>query len=87
MRMRELTSGEREELLEALKKKWDSVNKVYQKTTFKNISTSNSTIGEIRFKENCERQLNQVEKDIARLSVRAPIFVVDDDSGAGAGGH
>jgi Calmodulin-binding len=80
VRMRELTSGEREELIEALKKKWDAVNKVYQKTTFKNISTSNSTIGEIRFKENCEKQLIQVEKDIARLSVKAPIFVVDDET-------
>jgi len=85
VRMRELTSGEREELIEALKQKWDQVNMAYQKTTFKNISTSNSTIGEIRWKENCEKQLAQIEKDIARLSVKAPIFVVDDEDAAAMG--
>jgi len=84
-RMRELTSGEREELVDALKGKWDTVNAAYQKTTFKNISTSNSTIGEIRWKENCERQLAQIEKDIAKLTVKAPIFVVDDAAAAGSG--
>lgn len=73
----------------------DQVNLKYQKTTFKSISTSNSTIGEIRWKENCEKQLSQIERDIARLSVKAPIYVVDDadaaafaasGAGAGAGG-
>lgn len=71
----------------------DQVNLKYQKTTFKSISTSNSTIGEIRWKESCEKQLAQIERDIARLSVKAPIYVVDDAdaaafaaSGAGAGG-
>lgn len=80
-RMRELTTGERDELLDALKVKWDEVNKAYQRVTFKKISTSNSTIGEIRFKENCEKSLAQIEKDIDRLSVKAPIFVVDDGTG------
>lgn len=69
----------------------DQVNLKYQKTTFKSISTSNSTIGEIRWKENCEKQLTQIERDIARLSVKAPIYVVDDADAAafaatGAGG-
>jgi hypothetical protein len=85
VRMRELTSGEREELLDALKAKWDAVNARYQKTTFKAISTSTSTIGEIRWKERCETQLTQIERDIARLSVRAPIFVVDDADAGAAG--
>lgn len=87
--MRELTSGEREELIEALKKRWDDVNHEYQKTTFKNISTSNSSIGEIRRKELCERQLVSIEKDVARLSVKAPIFVVDDaaDGSRATGTH
>ena len=78
VRMRELTGGEREELIEALKAKWDAANREFQKTTFKNISTSNSTIGEIRAKLRSEAALAQIEKDIARLSVKAPMFVVDD---------
>ncbi len=84
--MRELTSDERNELVEGLKRKWDEVNKAYQRTTFKKISTSNSTVSEIRFKENCESTLAQIEKDIARLQVKAPIFVVDDGAAAGAAG-
>jgi hypothetical protein len=84
-RMRELSADERNELIFGLKQKWDEVNRTYQRTTFKKISTSNSTIGEIRFKENCEQSLAQIEKDIARLQVKAPIFVVDDGAVGGAG--
>lgn len=84
VRMRELTGGERDELIDALKAKWDAANKEFQKTTFKNISSSNSTIGEIRAKLRSEATLAQIEKDIARLSVKAPIFVVDDDKVAAA---
>lgn len=87
VRMRELTSGEREELIDALKTKWDAVNTAYQRITFKKISTSNSTTGEIRFKEQCESSLAQIEKDIARLSVKAPIFVVDDTPVAASHSH
>lgn len=89
IRTRELTSGEREDLIEGLKSKWDEVNKAYQRITFKKISTSNSTTGEIRFKEQCETALASIERDIARLSVKAPIYVVDDSHvvhGAAAGG-
>ncbi len=48
LQTRELPEDERMELLAALKAKWDTVNQEYQKVTFKNISTSNSTAGTIR---------------------------------------
>jgi len=72
-----LPEDEREELLEALKAKWDDVNEEYQKLAHQTISTSNATIGQVRKKEQCERQLDQLEKDIERLSKKGPIFVVD----------
>ena len=72
---RELTSGEREDLLRALKTKWDAVNRQYQQITYRKISTSNSTIGEIRWKELCEKQLEQLEADIKALSVKGQIYV------------
>ncbi len=75
---RELSDEERAELLEALKAKWDSVNARYQKITHQTISTSHSTVGQVRMKEDCERALAQLEKDIERLSVKGPIFVVDE---------
>jgi hypothetical protein len=75
--VRELPEDERESLLSDLKTKWAEVNAAYQTITFRNISTHNSTLGEIRFKESCEQQLDQIEKDIKRLSVKAPIFIVD----------
>lgn len=75
--MRELTQGERDELISQLKHKWDEVNKAYQRVTFKNIS-GNSSLGERRMKETCESQLSQLEKDIQKLSVKAAIYVVDN---------
>jgi hypothetical protein len=76
--MRELSSGERQELLLALKRKWDEVNQAYQLITFKNISASTASLGDIRWKEQCEQQLKQLEADINKLSVKAAIFVVDE---------
>lgn len=78
-RMRQMPEDERAEMLDALKEKWDAVNMEYQKITFKNISTSNSTIGQIRAKEACEQQLAQLERDIKRLSAKGPIYVLDDE--------
>lgn len=75
--VRELSQDERDRLLTDLKTKWAEVNAAYQTITFRNISTHNSTLGEIRFKESCEQQMDQVERDIKRLSVKAPIFIVD----------
>ena len=77
--VRELSDMEREEMLEGLKAKWDAVNFEYQKITFKDISTSNSTIGQVRAKEECESQLKALERDIQRLSAKGPIYVVDDE--------
>eukprot|EP01138_Halocafeteria_seosinensis_P016320 gb/GECG01016650.1/.p1 GENE.gb/GECG01016650.1/~~gb/GECG01016650.1/.p1 ORF type:complete len:284 (+),score=40.12 gb/GECG01016650.1/:1-852(+) len=78
-RYREMSEEERDELLNALKTKWDLVNHEYQKMTWKNISTTNSTFGQIQAKEDCENQLAQLEKDIERLSAKGPIYVLDED--------
>jgi len=78
-RMRQMPEDERAEMLDALKEKWDAVNQQYQKITFKSISTSNSTIGQIRSKEACEQQMSQLERDIKRLSAKGPIYVLDDE--------
>lgn len=48
MQYREMSEDERDELLQALKTKWDLVNHEYQKMTWKNISTSNATFGQIQ---------------------------------------
>lgn len=56
----------------------------YQKITWKKISPATASVGEIRWKEQCETQLSQLEKDIDRLSVQAPIFVVDENAAAAA---
>lgn len=74
----ELSEGERTELVKALKAKWDAVNAQYQLMTFKRVSSSNSTVGAIRRKEECERQLAQLEKDIERLSGKGPVLVVEE---------
>ncbi|KAA0157941.1 hypothetical protein FNF28_06448 [Cafeteria roenbergensis] len=76
--LEELGDDEREELLDALKAKWDVVNARYQKMTHLKISTHNSSLGQIRNKEQCEAQMDELERDIARLSVKGPIYVVDE---------
>jgi hypothetical protein len=76
--MRELSAEEREELLSALKEKWDVVNARYQKMTHQKVSSTTATLGQIRTKEECERQLSELEKDINRLSIKGPIYVVDE---------
>lgn len=74
---RELTDEERASMLDGLKSKWAEVNAAYQRITYRNISTHNSTLGEIRFKETCEQQMNACEESIKKLSVKAPIYIVD----------
>jgi hypothetical protein len=49
----------------------------YQVISHRNISTSNSTKGEIRWKETCEQQMAQLEKDILKLSSNGPIYIVE----------
>jgi len=58
-------------LREGLKKKWDIVNKEYQQIT--HISKLD-TVGLRRKKEECEKQLAQIEKDLEKLN-KAYIFV------------
>lgn len=55
---------EREELVNALKAKWDHVNKMYQKIGHNVVF---DTQGKVRRKENLENQLTQIEKDIELL--------------------
>ena len=50
----------------------------YGLISFKKISTSNSTLGEIRLKQSLEALLTELEADIARLSVKGPIMIVEE---------
>ena len=50
----------------------------YSVFAHKKISTSNSSVGEIRLKENCERLMTQLESDIKKLSIPGPISVKDE---------
>lgn len=66
-----LPDNEREELIAALKKKWEVVHKTYQELTH---VQKIDTVGLRRKKENCEQELKQLEKDIEKLTKRY-IFV------------
>eukprot|EP01029_Cantina_marsupialis_P009317 TRINITY_DN2178_c0_g1_i1.p1 TRINITY_DN2178_c0_g1~~TRINITY_DN2178_c0_g1_i1.p1 ORF type:complete len:245 (+),score=77.09 TRINITY_DN2178_c0_g1_i1:61-795(+) len=70
-----LPEEERIDLINALKAKWEEVNHRYQQITFKRVSSSNSTVGAIRRKEDCERELAQLEADIAKLSKKNVIVM------------
>lgn len=67
-----LQEEERKELIDALKKKWEIVHKKYQEIT--HISTVD-TIGLRKKKEGCEKELEQLQKDIEKLS--KPYIFVD----------
>ncbi len=60
-----MEEAEKQEVIAALKKKWEVVHKEYQTLTHKNKL---DTIGLKNKYENCERELNQLEKDIQMLS-------------------
>jgi len=60
-----LPDEERKELIAALKKKWEIVHKEYQQITH---VQKMDTIGLRSKKENCEKELHQLEKDIEKLS-------------------
>ena len=62
---------EKEELLSALKAKWNHINESYQKMTF-----TLDTPAKRSRKENYEADLAQLEKDIQMLS-RKNVFVSD----------
>ena len=60
-----LADEERNQLIAALKKKWEVVHREYQTLTHKGKL---DTLGTKNKKENCEKELAQLEKDIAKLS-------------------
>ena len=60
-----LDDKERSDLINALKKKWEVVHREYQTLTHKGKL---DTLGIKNKKENCEKELAQLEKDIAKLS-------------------
>lgn len=66
-----LPEDERQQLIAALKKKWEIVHKEYQEITH---IQKIDTIGKKNKKENCEKELAQLEKDIQKLS-KGHIFV------------
>lgn len=60
-----MNEDEKQELIAALKKKWEVVHKEYQTLTHKNKL---DTLGLKEKYERCERELNQLERDIQQLS-------------------
>jgi len=69
--VQEMTDTSQQELIDGLKKRWEKVNLAYQAQTH---LTKLDTLGKIRRKETCEKELSQLEKDIEKLS-KARIFV------------
>lgn len=69
--VQEMTGPSRQDLIDGLKKRWEKVNLAYQAQTH---LTKLDTLGKIRRKETCEKELSQLEKDIEKLS-KARIFV------------
>ena len=78
--VREMAADERADLIAQLKAKWTEVSQRYSLFAHRKISTTNSSVGEIRLKENCERLMDKLEKDIHRLSIPAPIYITLSDS-------
>lgn len=60
-----LQEGERENLIEGLKARWEQANQEYQATTH---LTKLDTIGKIKRKGQYEADLSQIEKDIEKLN-------------------
>ena len=60
-----LGDEERAQLIKSLKQKWEVVHREYQTLTHK---VKLDTLGIKNKKENCEKELAQLEKDIAKLS-------------------
>merc|ERR1711865_565546 len=73
----QLHEGEVDELVDALKTKWDVVNAKYQKMCH---MVKLDTIGKVRRKEAMENELLQLEKDVEELEGR-DVVVADDYGG------
>ena len=71
-RFDEISDDERIALIKALKDKWDSVNREYQKITHLVLL---DTAGQVRRKENFEKEMTQLENDINKLQSRGPLLV------------
>jgi hypothetical protein len=71
-RYEEMSEEEREELLFALKTKWNEVNTKYQKVTH---LVRLDTLGQLRRKEQMESQLKQIEADIEKISRAGPVLI------------
>lgn len=67
-----LGAEERDEMIHALKKKWDHVNAMYQKMTH---MVNLTTVGKIKRKETMEKELKQLEADISKLEKPVPIYI------------
>mmetsp|Transcript_61374 Transcript_61374/g.71741 ORF Transcript_61374/g.71741 Transcript_61374/m.71741 type:complete len:268 (+) Transcript_61374:63-866(+) len=63
---------ERDNLKQQLKRKWDEVNRKYQKICHR---TTMDTLGDIKRKEAREKELRQLEDDILLLSRQGPIMI------------
>ena len=74
--MRLMADDERNELVRALKTKWDDVNRLYQGSSVLSLA-SLDTIGKVKRKEMYEAQLAQIEKDIEKLS-KKNIYIAED---------
>mmetsp|Transcript_10251 Transcript_10251/g.15483 ORF Transcript_10251/g.15483 Transcript_10251/m.15483 type:complete len:264 (-) Transcript_10251:28-819(-) len=67
-----MDEGERRELINSLKKKWDTVNASYHKMAHKAVF---DTPSEVKRKVAHEEELKQLENDIEMLSRDGPIFI------------
>ena len=67
-----LEEGERLNLINSLKSKWDHVNSKFQKICHR---VSIETLGDIKRKEAQEAELQQLEEDIERLSRPGPLYI------------
>jgi hypothetical protein len=68
----EMPEAEREDLLDQLKKKWESVNVKYQRITH---LVQLDTTGQVRRKEQLEGELTRLENDIQTLSRPGPVMI------------
>ena len=68
----EFTEYERQELVAALKAKWDSVNAQYQKITH---LVKLDTTGQLRRKEQLEAHLSRLDADIQKLDRAGPVLI------------
>lgn len=71
-RYEEVGDSEREQLIYALKLKWEAVNKKYQKITH---LVQLDTLGQVRRKETLEHELKTLEADIEKLQRNGPVLL------------